>query len=64
LGRLEQADEDTAAKITDIRRIVSFRNRIIHGYDTIDDATVWGVVSDHLPKLITEIEALAETTEG
>ena len=64
LGRLKQADEDTAAKITDLRRIVGFRNRIIHGYDTIDDATVWGIVTDHLPKLITEVEALAEAIEG
>lgn len=25
------------------RRIVDFRNRIIHGYDSIDDGVVWGI---------------------
>jgi predicted nucleotidyltransferase len=29
-----------------------------HGYDTIDDATVWGIAADHLPKLIAEIDLL------
>ena len=43
LSRLSRADEETAAKISELPRIVGFRNRIIHGYDTIDDATVWGI---------------------
>ena len=58
LSRLHRADEGTAAKISELPRIVGFRNRIIHGYDTIDDATVWGIASDHLPKLIAEVESL------
>jgi len=37
---------------------VGFRNRIIHGYDAIDHAAVWGVIQSHLPKLLAEIEAL------
>lgn len=40
LNRLMQSDPETATRIEDLRRIVGFRNRIIHGYDTIDDATV------------------------
>lgn len=41
-------------------QIVGFRNRIIHGYDAIDDATVWGVVEGHLPALLAEVETLLQ----
>jgi uncharacterized protein with HEPN domain len=63
LGRLIQADPDTAARIGEIHRIIGFRNRIIHGYDAIDDAAVWGVVESHLPRLVAEVEALLEQTD-
>jgi uncharacterized protein with HEPN domain len=54
LKRIEQLDPTTAARIPELRRIVDFRNRIIHGYDTVDDAVVWGVVQKHLPLLMKE----------
>jgi uncharacterized protein with HEPN domain len=58
LGRLKREDESLAAKIDQLPKIVGFRNRIIHGYDSIDDASVRGIASDHLPKLADEIELL------
>jgi uncharacterized protein with HEPN domain len=58
LSRLTQADPATAARIEDLNRIVGFRNRIIHGYDAVDDATVWGVATSHLPRLLAEVEGL------
>jgi uncharacterized protein with HEPN domain len=45
-------------RISDPRRIVNFRNRISHGYDTLDDTIVWGIIVNHLPQLKTEIEQL------
>lgn len=60
LGRLSQANPAVAARISDLRRIVSFRHRIIHGYDAIDDAAVWGVAAGHLPSLVAEVETLIE----
>jgi uncharacterized protein with HEPN domain len=60
LNRLEQHDPPTAARIDDLRRIVGFRNRLIHGYDAIDDATGWGVVEGRHPRLIAEVSALLE----
>ena len=48
----------TALRIPTLPRIVGFRNRIIHGYDTIDDAAVWGIVQSHLPQLLSEVETL------
>jgi uncharacterized protein with HEPN domain len=45
-------------KIAELPRIVAFRNRIIHGYDSVDDATVWGVIEKHLPLLVSQAEEL------
>ena len=58
LNRLSQVDTSIAESISELSRIVGFRNRIIHGYDTVDDATVWGVVEAHLPRLLEEIQTL------
>lgn len=38
--------------------IIGLRNQIIHGYDTISDESIWGIVTNHLPKLKTEINSL------
>lgn len=61
LNRLERVDLETSGKISELRRIVDFRNRIIHGYDTIDDIVVWGVIENHLPLLEREVSTLLET---
>jgi len=60
LHRLELGDPVTAARIDDLRRIVGFRNRIIHGYDTLDDATVWGVIEGRLPRLFEQVKVLLD----
>ena len=62
LGRLLMADADTAERIDELPRIVGFRNRIVHGYDTIDDATVWGVIDGHLPTLLEQVQNLLGET--
>ena len=49
LNRLSRADPATSERITELSRVVSFRNRIIHGYDTVDDAKIWGIVETHVP---------------
>ena len=60
LNQLSHEDPPAAERIPLLPRIVGFRNRIIHGYDAIDDATVWGVIEGHLPMLLTEVEALLQ----
>jgi uncharacterized protein with HEPN domain len=44
--------------IENARRIVGLRNQIIHGYDSISDESIWGVVINHLPNLRIEIDEL------
>jgi uncharacterized protein with HEPN domain len=63
LNRLAQVDADTAARIDDLRRIVAFRNVLIHGYATIDDAIVWEVATERLPSLIDLLASLLENGE-
>lgn len=62
LNRLRRTDPATAAAISELPRIVAFRNRIIHTYDAVDDATVWGIVESHLPQLLAEVEAVFDPT--
>ena len=64
LNQLSHEDADAAERILQLPRIVGFRNRIIHSYDTIDDATVWGVIEGHLPMLLTEVEALLHESDA
>ncbi|MEA3316976.1 MAG: HepT-like ribonuclease domain-containing protein [Bacteroidota bacterium] len=49
---------DESIKIENARQIVDTRNWVIHGYDKEDDIVVWGIISNHLPKLQKEIEKL------
>ena len=64
LNRLARVDPATADQVTELRRIVDFRNRIIHGYDSIDDEVVWGVTEKHLPPLVREVSALLAAAES
>ena len=58
LNRLGKLAADVAAKISAKDKIISFRNRIIHGYDSVDDVIVWSVVQNNLPALCKEVEEL------
>lgn len=52
---LKQSD---TIEISNSRKIVDVRNRIIHGYDSVSDETIWGIVVKQIPILKTEIEKL------
>lgn len=50
--------EDPEFHIENSKRIISLRNQIIHGYDSVSDESIWGIINLHLPKLRTEIDFL------
>lgn len=58
LNRLSRVDPDVAASVPDLARIVSFRNILIHGYATVDDAIVWDVATTRLEGLIAVFDSL------
>ncbi len=51
-------DLDETLPISYARRIVGTRNRLIHGYDDIDNIEVWNIIVNNLPVLKSEIESL------
>lgn len=58
LGRLAKEDPAAAAAIPDSGKIIAFRNILIHGYATVDDQIVWGVIENHLSALRAAIRRL------
>ena len=40
------------------RRIIGFRNRLVHAYNDIDNAIVWAILHRHLTPLKQKVEAL------
>lgn len=45
-------------ELSDSKKIVGLRNRVIHAYDNVNEEIIWGVVIKHLPKLKIEVEEL------
>ena len=52
---------DPNFRIENSRQIIDTRNWVIHGYDKVDDVIIWGIISNHLPKLKKEIEDYLRT---
>ncbi len=53
---------DDEISITNARRIVDLRNRVIHGYDKVDDAIIWGILQRHLAPLKKDVARLLESS--
>lgn len=53
-------DIDEGIEIKHSKRIVDLRNRVIHGYDKVDDAVIWGILKKHIPLLKSEVGKLLE----
>lgn len=47
-------------EISAARKIVDTRNYVIHGYDSVTDEIMWGIVIRHLPLLKAEVDRLLE----
>ena len=60
LRRLDSEFPAAAARITDARKIIAFRNVLAHGYDAVSDDQVWIIVTGYLPTLIADVRNLIE----
>ena len=49
---------DPGILISDSRKIIDTRNRIIHGYDSVSADVVWLIVTRYLPILEKEVQEL------
>jgi uncharacterized protein with HEPN domain len=53
-------NKDNSIQLSNSRKIVDTRNRIIHGYDSVSDDIIWGIITNHLPILKVEVQKLLE----
>ena len=58
LVRLRKDYPELLKKISDTEKIIGFRNVLVHGYDMIEDATVWYAIESNLKTLLEEVELL------
>lgn len=50
--------EDPDFPVENARRIIGLRNQIIHGYDSISDENIWGIITGYLPRLKSDIDLM------
>ena len=58
LVQLARIDSSTASRLSDYKRIIAFRNVLVHGYAEIDDSIVWDVLHQKLSILREEADGL------
>jgi uncharacterized protein with HEPN domain len=60
LGKAAEQDDLVEDRIPSLPRIVALRNRVIHGYDTVDDEVIWTIVQNHVPELKSRLDDLLD----
>lgn len=53
-----QEKENLEVDIPELWKIIGLRNRIIHGYDTVDDEMMWDIAHTNIPLLQTLLAGL------
>jgi len=61
LNQAEVDNPELSTLIPDLRRIVGMRNRIIHGYDSVDDELLWQTIQSHVPPLAQRLTKLLDS---
>lgn len=56
INRIDKLDQ--SIQISSKKQIVGMRNRVIHGYDKIDNEIIWGTIVRHIPILKKDVEEL------
>jgi len=54
-------DPTLEGTISHARRIIDFRNIVVHGYHAVDPDVVWGLLDDELRLLRGEVSALLDS---
>jgi len=58
LLQLDKVSPEIAGQIPDYLNIIGFRHILVHGYDSLNPATVWNVIETKLESLKTKIQSL------
>jgi len=57
LSRAERSKPGLTAALPEIRQVIGFRNVLAHGYDAIEDETVYDNAQNQLPVLLEKLRA-------
>ena len=60
LAQALRVDPGLAERIAGTRRIIAFRNRLVHGYASVVDEVVWGILETNVPALRRDVARLLE----
>jgi len=55
LSRAERSAPSLQQAIPEIRDVIGFRNVLAHGYDAVEDATVYAIAANQLPVLLEKL---------
>jgi uncharacterized protein with HEPN domain len=58
LRRANETDAAIGERIPDLQRIIDTRNRITHGYDSVNFRMIWRIVEHEIPKLKVTLDTL------
>lgn len=58
LAQLLRIDAALASRVPDLRRIIAFRNILVHGYAVVKHDEVWRVIQNDLPRLRDALNGL------
>ena len=58
MHQAEADDPEVTDVLPELRRIVGMRNRIIHGYDSVDDELLWQTIQHNIPPLRKHLEQI------
>ncbi len=57
-NRIDVIDTNFRDRLPEMGAVIGMRNRIIHGYDAVDDSIIWDAVQRHVPRLTAWLEKL------
>ena len=63
LSQALKIEPQVASGLSDTKRIIAFRNILVHAYAAVSNDVVWGIVETDLPILRREVEELLAQSE-
>ena len=61
INKIKKEDKDF--ELMNAKQIIGLRNRIVHDYATTNHEIIWGVVVNHLDKLINDVSLMIKKYE-
>jgi uncharacterized protein with HEPN domain len=62
IGQMLRAFPEMAQEIPEAPQIIAFRNHLIHGYASVSDEIVWGVLEENVPELAAKVRDILART--